>query len=247
MYSFQRWFISILFLFSLKASAIVNTESLLQSFDQPGINGEISAEFKGSSGNNSTSQLAIDAAIGWNSGVNKSILIFGREFGKARQVTNIDSSFIYIKHLHHVNGRFYASFFAQNEQDTFRDIQNRQVFGIGSRAQLHKSHLIELSLMAEKIESTLANEANRENFRLNLMWYFSHRFDNKIKVKNTLYYQPSFDDISDVQAINQLGIEFVLLERVNMTLYHKLTHFSEPIGNASSTDTSYGTQFSYHF
>ncbi|KMT66544.1 hypothetical protein XM47_03140 [Catenovulum maritimum] len=247
--SLNRKILSVIVLLGLSfnSNAIVNTESTIQSLKQPGLNSKVSFEYKGSSGNNQSSKLALDASLAWVGQGHKSVLVFGRDFGKSNSQINLDNSFIYAKHLQQVLDNSYVSIFAQNEKDEFRDIKSRVLIGLGFRSKINQNHIVEISVMNEEIDSTSVLEMDRSSVRLNLMWFMSYELDDNIAFKNTVYYQPNVDSFSDKQAINQAGLDFSINENLNIEFYHKLTHFSLPIGDSTSTDTVYGSKISYKF
>lgn len=243
----SRFLVYILFIFSFNANAIVNTEGTIQSFNKQGLNGKLGLAFKGSSGNNKSSQLAFDGAISWLNSDSKTVLLMGRDFGKSNEIKNVDNSFIYLKHIRQNDSRFAFSTFAQHAQDSFRKIKSRQLLGLGARIDINKHSLVELSLMREKIDSTAEDTRSINATRLNLMWHFDMAIDEEISLKNTLYYQPNVEEFSDKQAINHANLVFKINKNLSVSIYHKMSHYSEPLENAKSTDNHYGTKFSYSF
>lgn len=175
-------------------------------------------------------------------------------YGKANGNENTNKLFAHARYIHAITpDSLRAEVFAQYQSDKFINIEDRFLYGIGTRFKTFDTNhdaraYIGLGAFYESITYTneLVNPIER-NVRLNSYFAYSMDLNDKTSAAYTLYFQPKADDIAD----NIQSHEFELKVNVYRDMFLKFaldyTLDSEPPAGVKRYDLIQKTSFVFNF
>ena len=240
-----------------QASAQVNVEqSRLET--KEGLSGSIDGGLTLIRGNVSLSQLGLGARLDYTRGVHSPFVQLALNYGEKESVAFLNQSYAHTRWTAMWLSRLGTELFAQLQENSFRSLVLRQLYGGGLRSELASGKeeslalgvgaMYEREVYREPEELTAAMELARgerlesdvvEN-NLRLTNYLSMRRQLKwatlLQVGATLYYQPLINKFSDYRVLLDLNIEIKLSERLRLVESLGVMYDSEPPAGVQRAD-----------
>jgi hypothetical protein len=233
---------------SLPLFAIDETESLRQrSQDKPSFT-NIGLDLAGKNGNSDKESIAIGLYHSVRFNQHFGFVQASREYETSNGTESANNSFLHLRYNYYIDSDHSFELFAQTNVDDFRQLESRDLVGVGYRKELGKKQALGVGAFREE-EKYLVNGENKlfEQTRANLYWVYAHQISEYAMLSNTLYYQPNVENMSDWRAFNKLTIRSKVSENVYLKFDMLVEHDSKPVLNVASTDTSYSAGFEWEF
>lgn len=244
-----------LFIFPIKALAIVNMNAL--SFDniKNTFVADMDLAISGASGNNDRTKTVLNAQFTWLAKKSINLAVLGYQYGKNNNVQSENKAFIHYRYIYQLNNIMDLELFTQLENNEFTRLSYRGLVGSGLRFSMAKSkhHHAFLGVGAfyskEKIEfiSGLTDDGIEKFSRANLYYLSKYDTNTSISFSNVIYYQPRLSQFSDYRALLESKIDFKINENLSFRLSIDISHDSEPSQNIERTDISYKSGLKFNF
>jgi len=235
-----------------QALAIINAEDLDLSIDDDGMAGKLGFSVSGSSGNSDKMSGEGTARLIWRHGQHMEMLVGSFSYGKSRGVRDTNRSFAHLRHRYAWSDRWGLEAFAQAQRDEFSRLNLRTLMGAGGRWSYQKHGLA----MHVGVGSFYEREALRSVgviAPVTRLWrgstYLALRylFNARIRMQNTIYYQPAWKDPTDYRLLDDVALHIALNDSLDLKLVIEVGQDSRPPAGVKSSDVSYKTGLSYHF
>jgi putative salt-induced outer membrane protein YdiY len=243
--------IFLLFIVPHTALAIVNAEDLDLNIEEDGFIGKVGISINGSSGNTDKINGEGSFHLLWRYGGHTNMLVGSHAYGKSRGSRDTNKSFIHLRHRYVLDRVWAIEAFAQAQQNEFSRLKLRTLYGGGLRYSRDiSSHAIHLGLGSFYEQERLRAAANTPDTRL---WrgniYFAWHFiaNDRIRLQNTIYYQPAWKDIADFRILDDIAMSITLSKQLDLKLSLEVAHDSLPPAGIRQTDISYKTGLELRF
>lgn len=244
-----------LFIFPIKASAIVNMDAL--SFDnvKDTFVADMDLAISGASGNNDRTKTALNAQLTWLAKKSIKLAVLGYQYGKNNNVQSENKAFIHYRYIRQLNSTMDLELFTQLENNEFTRLSYRGLVGSGLRFSMAKSKQHHAFLGAgafyskEKIEFIigLTDDGIEKFSRANLYFLSKYDTNSSISFSNVIYYQPRLSRFSDYRALLESKIDFKINKNLSFRLSVDISHDSDPSQNVERTDISYKSGLKFNF
>lgn len=141
----------------------------------------------------------------------------------------VNNGLIHYRNTLHIKNKFYAEFFLQNQWESFSELENRYLIGVGAR-MINPFNLandtikaIGSGLMYENEKYTL--NAKSKSLRSTSYITIQKKF-NKISIFSTNYYQPQLGDFSNYRLLSHTTFRYTLNKNAYIALEYELSYRS---------------------
>jgi len=235
------------------AHAINNIESQRFKAIPQGMSGEVQGAISGRSGNGNQQSTLVRVRMDYLEDIHQYLLIGKREYGESNDQVNIDNSFLHLRYIHHLDKRYAWETFTQYEEDFFRQLEARSLFGGGLRFNmLPKPDETALILGAgayytkERYDYGPYSAAN-DHARFSSYVSFRRIVSDTTSIANTLYYQPRMSRPSDFYAYNLFTLAVKISKTLQLQVNVESNYDSDPILDLKQYDHNYYTSIVYLF
>ena len=227
------------------ASAIINIEDLRQE-GEVGLFQSISGSLDASRGNRDRDFYTFTYRIDNNSEAVDSFLVISQSERKYEGTVIDDSNFFHGRLIFKNKSKLHYELFAQRSENPFRNYRKREVTGLGFRYLINDHARLGMALINEDEEDL--NMVNTKTDRFNIYFHDDFEVGENIYFNTTIYVQPSIDDFSDdVKSSAIFALDFVVNEKVTISLQYSRFNDNAPPLNADKMDESISTKFSWNF
>lgn len=174
-------------------------------------------------GNVSLTQLGLGGKVLWTTGAHAALLTATLAYGERDELAFLDQSFWHARWTTMWWTRVGSELFAQLQEDAFRNLNLRQLYGGGARFALvngaHATLAAGLGYMFERESYRREGGSSLElNHRLTsyLSWSYQLPSNTSVTLTDTLYMQPNLNAFDDYRALNELSLEVKLSEHVRL-------------------------------
>ena len=227
------------------ASAIINIEDLRQE-GKVGLFQSISGSLDASRGNRDRDFYTFTYRIDNNSEAVDSFLVISQSERKYEGTVIDDSNFFHGRLIFKNKSKLHYELFAQRSENPFRNYRKREVTGLGFRYLINDHARLGMALINEDEEDL--NMVNTKTDRFNIYFHDDFEVGENIYFNTTIYVQPSIDDFSDDVKLSAIfALDFVVNEKVTISLQYSRFNDNAPPLNADKMDESISTKFSWNF
>lgn len=230
------------------ALAIDETESLRQRSQEKDSYTNLSFDLAGKGGNSKTEDFELGLYHSMRKGKHFGFVMATREYATSFDVESANNSFAHLRYNYYYQEHDSVEVFTQLNEDDFRSLESRKLFGIAYRKEISKAQAFGLGLFSEH-ENYIVNK-QRQKFdqtRVNAYWVYSEKLTKTSYVANTLYYQPNISELADFRAYNKLSLNTEITEDIYLTFSLLVEHDSKPVLDVKKTDYSYSAGFAIEF
>jgi len=248
---FKNIFSLFVLMLSFSASAIVNIDRISVNDQLEPVQGEISLDLSGASGNTDTQSTSLDSRVQWNS-QSTQFVVFKYEFGKSSGIKNTDKTFLHYRYISNSKDVTTWESFLQIQDDEFKLLKLRTLVGAGYRFKLitkSKNRQVRLGvgLFYSKEEQEDILKTTDELIRANIYFTYNSKINNNVSFLTTTYFQPDINRSSDYRALEQLSLEFGLSKDLLYFVSVDLSYDNEPFNGLEKEDISYKSGITYRF
>ena len=198
-------------------------------------------------GNVNLTQVNLMTRVQYTHGAHSPFLQAMVAYGEKEESTFLNQAFVHARWTA-MWWRFIGSeVFAQLQENAFRSLILRQLYGGGVRIDLHQSKALSVFLgTGYMFERELSVEEEREVRDLNhrstnylMVQYHTQSSSKKstsVVLSNIVYFQPRLDELSDLRLLNDLSVEVKLSERLRLIETLSLLYDSRPPQGVQRTD-----------
>lgn len=194
-------------------------------------------------GNVSLTQLGLGGKGQWIKGIHTALITGSLAYGERDEVAFLNQSFWHVRWTtmwwDHVGGEL----FAQLQEDAFRSLNLRQLYGGGARfAFLHHQNFTFASGLGYMFERENYQEQQGRSLELNhrATSYLSISYrlpsNQSVSLHNILYFQPNLIDIDDYRALNEFSLEIKLSENFKLVEALSMLYDSAPPPHVKRVD-----------
>ena len=237
----------------LQARAIVNAEDLDLNIAGNGAAGKMDLSLNGSSGNSNKLGAEASGRIIWQHDRQMEMLVGSYSYGKSRSVRDTNKAFVHFRHRYGWNETWAVEGFAQAQQDEFSRLKLRTLIGGGLRYSWQKQHWAwHIGLGSFYEQEKLRNTGNNSTpatrlWRANSYLALRYKINDRIRIQNTIYYQPAWQDRADYRLLDDAAMHIALAENLDLKLVIEVTQDARPPAGIKRSDISYKTGLSFHF
>lgn len=244
-------FVTIQFL-PTQALAIINAEDLDLSIDEDGVVGKLGFSVSGSSGNSNKLSGETNAHMIWRHAQYTEMLVGSFSYGKSRGVRDTNKSFAHLRHRYAWSETWELEGFAQAQQDEFARLKLRILMGGGVRWTYQnkgfEGHIGVGSFYEREALRAVANFAPVSHlWRGNTYLALQYAFNDRVRLQNTLYYQPGWKDVADYRLLDDAALNVALGDNLDLKLVIEIAQDSRPPTGIKRTDINYKTGLSFRF
>ncbi|HTV26086.1 MAG TPA: DUF481 domain-containing protein [Polyangiaceae bacterium] len=223
------------------AAAQVNVEGLRKALTKPGVHGSLSGSLTTYQGNTMGSELGGTGLIGYREERQLVYLSTNANYSRLGGEARVANAFAHFRYNYLLSARVAAEAFTQVESDRFRRLRLRSLVGIGPRFTLvdGEGGALFYGVSYMYVHTTLGDSVADRPVRPADV----HRMNNYVALLlvlepgraalgNTLYFQPRFDDLRDIQLLDVLSLDVTITGRLSASLQGTLryeTPVPEPI------------------
>lgn len=250
---FSVFLLMSVYVFPARVLAIINAEDLDLSLDGDGIAGNVALAVNGSSGNSDKINSETSGHMLWRYGQHLDMLVASFNYGKSRGVRNSNKSFAHFRHRYAWNNAWSVEAFAQAQQDEFARLKLRTLLGGGLRWSMQNQGLqwhVGLGAFYEQERLRAAGvvvEPVSRLWRGNSFLALRYVLNERLRMQNTIYYQPAWKDVADYRLLDDAALHIALSDSLDLKLSFELAKDSRPPLGVRSTDMSYKTGLSLRF
>ena len=245
---------ALLFTLATPSHAFVNIERLRWAGGDQGFSGLVDFGLDLKRGNSQITDLFGSSTAGYRSGANLIFLIAEGEYGDRAGTRYLNNAMAHLRYNRTLGGPWVAEVYSQLEEDEFRLLLNRTLFGAGMRwsgaGEGGFNNAFGLSLFGESLRYDLAaGNPNRtdEAFRLSGYAVLEWAFSQTATLDLVAYLQPRLDNWEDLRGTSEGALRVVLTERLSLTVAINLAYDSDPVGKVEPYDLSLTNTLSFSF
>lgn len=220
-----------------RADAQVNVEGLRKELSGDGVLGKINGSLTSYTGNTTGLELGLAGLLGWRSAAHlaySSLAVNYSHLGGEVQVAN---AFVHVRYAHAFRDWIASEIFAQAENDRFRSLRLRALFGLGPRFTVLDQEVVGLfygiSYMYEHDELDGASPRVRPSNVHRLSNYASLVVvlePKRAVLSNTVYVQPRFDAPGDLRLLGVFSFDVIVTGQLSAGVHATLRH-ENPVQN----------------
>ncbi len=234
------------------ALAIINAEDLDLSIDDNGMVGALGFSVSGSSGNSDKMSGEGSVRLIWRHGQHMEMLVGSFSYGKSRGVRDTNKSFAHFRHRYAWSEMWGLEAFAQAQQNEFARLKLRTLIGGGGRWS-YQNQGLDIHVGVGSFYEREALRAITNTVPVTRLWrgnsYLALRytFNERVRMQNTIYYQPSWKDPADYRLLDDAALHVALNDSLDLKLVIEIGQGSRPPAGVKSSDVSYKTGLSFRF
>lgn len=244
-------FICLLLFAPAQAWAIINAEDLDLSVDAEGVGGKFGFSVSGSSGNTEKVSGEASGRLLWRHGPHANMFVASHAYGKSSGLRDTNKSFAHLRHRYALDAIWDAELFGQAQQNEFALLKLRTLLGGGLRWSQQSDGLslaIGLgSFFEREVLKAAANEPATSLWRGNSYLSLYYALNQRVRLQNTLYYQPVWNDPADFRLLDDVAVSVSLTDTLDLKLAIEIANDSRPPATIKDTDISYKTGLEYRF
>lgn len=246
--------------FAQRAEAqIVNVQSLIGEIKE-GVSGGVDASADWRTGNVALLILSGAGTLRYKHDKDLVFAIVKGDYGKligdgVPDTKFMKKTFEHVRYRRAFHPRVTGEAFVQNEADEFRRLLLRALVGVGPRFTIVAepsvfvaagvAYMFEYEKIREDME--LDAGATQSNHRLSSYAVVSIGPNDKIKVGDTVYFQPRVDDPGDFRLLNELSLLSKISTHVAIKTAFVLAYDTSPPDKIKKLDTTLQTGISLSF
>ncbi len=236
----------------MPALAIINAEDLDLSIDEDGVAGKLGFSVNGSSGNSNRLNGEANGHLIWRHAQHTEMLVGSISYGKSRGVRNSNKSFAHLRHRYAWSKAWDLEGFTQAQQDEFARLKLRVLLGGGVRWTYQNHGLVgHIGLGGfferEALRAAAGLAPTSQLWRGNSYLALKYAFNDRVRLQNTLYYQPAWKDTADYRLLDDAALNVALSDSLDLKLVLEISQDSRPPAGVKSTDINYKTGLSFRF
>jgi len=206
-------------------SAQVNMEKERGGAQREGIKLSLDGSLNLIRGNMSLTQLGLGGRLTWKREAHLALLTGSSAYGEREEQAFLNQSFWHARWTTMLTSHAGGELFAQLQEDAFRSLNLRQLYGGGARLMLvdaeHSQLALGLGYMFER-ESYQTGEGGQSAVELNhrstnyLSLSYQLPSNPSVSLINSAYFQPNLKALGDYRALNELSLEVKLSDRLRL-------------------------------
>lgn len=248
--SLRLFLASLIFFFVFSPQSIASIVTIAQEppIDESGIFGRLQFDWERKTGN--ATKLAYGGALnaGYSFGKSQILVLAKEEREHALGVLTDESALRHLRYRYLFDELLAFETFAQQAEDPFARLQSRRLLGAGLRFHFKLledtlDSFLGLGAMAEDEEiDPLMGEGEdlvTENYANRLASYlvFTYAPTEKLRLEQTIYFQPSFSDGNDFRLLSQSALLINIVSKLSLRMAYEVNRDTRPPVGVLETDT----------
>lgn len=247
-------FLFFIHFFIFSAFAVVDIASVDFGEKEEGLSGSVYGSFQTKRGNTDRDESEYGGRIQLDTKKTITWLQGEVEHDESSDTTTDDNAFIHLRHIRQIiNPSWAMEFYGQLKKDKFKNLQKRQLMGMGPRVKLADSKeygklFFGLSLMDERINYTQnSTDENEHNLRLSSYLSYKMKVNNNLEFSLLSYYQPKVNETSDYLATSLAEMTIHLSKVIDLSYLLEFDYDTRPPQGIYKTDVRQKLSFVYRF
>jgi len=238
---------------SFPAHAQVNVEPIRRELAESGFGARLRLSLSTYQGNTEGIVAGAGALLGGRSERHLGFLNASADYAHIGGETAVYQSFVHLRHNYQLRRVLWWEEFAQSETDRFRRIRLRVLLGTGPRFGIFQEEAAELYYGAAYMLEHTEIRSGTEFEQPRLVHRFSNyaaltvRPDDRIALSTVTYFQPRFDEASDMHVLNVTGVEFKITELLQSRIDTITRYESKTPDGVKSTDFEFKSSLELRF
>ncbi len=243
--------------YAQSAAAIISIENLNAQPTRIGWSGNAEVGAEARFGNSERQAIRLGGRMDWFGGEDTAFAVAGYQYGESKGIKDADSLFSHFRYIDAQTRTLATEYWAQFEQNEFRRLSERDLFGAGlrftvERPEQRQQHAFAVGVFHshERFEALAGRpETASEESALfgNFYWVFKYEISPTSSLANTLYWQPALSGRDGFRALETFVLRVKINGDLGLRVALNVEHESEPQDGVKATDTSFTTSLSYEF
>lgn len=231
------------------ASSQVNTERKRLGLEKSGFSGNINLTYSVTMGNSELIELGLAPNLVWRGGRNQVFMLNDLALVTSDDEDIISKGFSHLRYNLDMHQHVVYELFTQAQFDKSQDLEDRYLAGTGLRIlYLNNERKLLASGVAGMYEfEELSTGERTEIFRGS--FYLSTRIslNDKLQLRNTVYFQPEFGDLDDYRILDEGELSILISESISFVSHIKYRYDSKPPFDIKDYDLSIKNGLKFEF
>jgi hypothetical protein len=224
---------------------IVNVQPLITDAQRAGLAVVVDSSLDVRSGNTELLLVSGSALVRYRLGRQLVFVLARQEFGKEGGERFLRKDFEHLRYRLTLSDALELETFVQHDEDQFRRLAWRIVWGMGPRFPIVTTPALELALGTaymqelERLDRAPEPDSGEQQLAHRLSSYVSAsmRVNERLRAAQTAYAQPRIDRPRDIKVLNETEILFSVTDVVMFKLTFSLGYDSDPPDGRHALDT----------
>lgn len=221
---------------------------------RPGIAGEIGGSVTNKRGNTDKNEYHAHALLSYDN--NRTYVTWvdaSYTYAEANGIENENNTFIHFRFVHTLDHPDWnIEFFAQDQEDQFKDIAQRLLGGGGLRWRFLSSErfgraYLGLGAYAEHIRYTTGADPDEHSGRINSYATYTKKFGEDARITYAGYYQPKTDSLQDFYLTQSVALKINIFLQLYLQVQVDYDYDSRPAVGIKKEDLSQQTSLIWQF
>ena len=220
---------------------------------KPGFSGKAAVSLETKRGNTDKQNYKTSLRVNYdNNNSHVTWAEISTEYGESNDQKDTDKAFAHLRHIRTTGVQdLRAEAFMQVQDDKFKLIKNRTLFGAGVRYKLFSlfgkdKGFVGLGAMNETINYT-SDDPHENNQRMNSYIAYTSEFGNKSRVSLSFYYQPKLNEFADHVTSTDFELRLLVVDKLFLQFKVAYDTDSNPPIGVRKYDLTQNTSFIYEF
>lgn len=224
--------------------AQVNVEKFRKAGHDAGLAGYAKVSFSSRTGNVDVTEIDVEGSADFKWKKMNSFIIAQGEQGWKDDEQYSNEGLLHFRQIFELKRAWQPETFMQTDFNKKRSLSDRKLFGIGFRTTIFRnssnsvvcgsSYMYEYEKLDLPEEST--HQATTKHNRWNNYFALNLNINDRLQGHWTTYYQPRFDELSDMRILSEANLKIVIVKPVSASITYKMRYDSDPPENIKDMD-----------
>ena len=232
-----------LFLYS-GVYAQVNVEKFRKTGHDDGLAGYVKVSFSSRTGNVDVTEIDVEGSADFKWKKMNSFIIAQGEQGWKEEEQFSNEGLLHFRQIYEFKKAWQPETFIQTDFNKKRSLLDRKLFGFGFRTTIFRnsknSIVCGTSYMYEYEKLDVSNQSAHQSKTKHNRWnnYFALNLNINSQLQGhwTTYYQPRFDELSDMRILSEANLKVVIIKPVSVSITYNMRYDSDPPENIKDMD-----------
>ena len=224
--------------------AQVNVEKFRKTGHDSGLAGYAKVSFSSRTGNVDVTEIDVEGSADFKWKKMNSFIIVQGEQGWKEDEQYSNEGLLHFRQIFDFKKAWQPETFMQTDFNKKRSLSDRKLFGIGLRTTIFRnsknSIVCGTSYMYEYEKLDISNQSAHRAITKHNRWnnYFALNLNINSQLQGhwTTYYQPRFDELSDMRILSEANLKVVIIKPVSVSITYNMRYDSDPPENIKDLD-----------
>ncbi|MBN2413211.1 DUF481 domain-containing protein [candidate division KSB1 bacterium] len=233
-----------LLIYHSDAVSQVNVEKFRKNGHEKGLTGYARISVSSRTGNVDVTEIDVEGSADFRWKRMDSFIIVQGDQGWKEDEQYSNEGLIHFRQIYEFKKAWQPETFIQTDFNKKRSLSDRKLFGIGFRTTIFRnssnSIVCGTSYMYEYEKLDISNQSVYQTITKYNRWnnYFALNLNINSRLQGylTTYYQPRFDEFSDMRILSEANLKAVIFSPFSVTITYNMRYDSDPPENIKDMD-----------